>query len=652
MANTSFSRRAPNLDGVVAMPARNMVDRVLRFPHLSLLKIGIDIALILLAAGWAWLASFGQIRNHGPILPFLTVVLCGRLFLYFALKLHHGSWLHVSRFEVLALALSAVLGPPLIALLLWILPEPFTLRALVRPHFLLSTEPAFYLLLMFAARITTRAVASTQKRGGLKRLLVVGAGDAARGLAYQIQESRSEYRIVGFLDDDARRHKRLFHGLPVLGATGALERVVREHEVQEVVIAISDLEPAKLRELLSLCEASEVPARILPPLSEMIGARPDWKSLREVRMEDLLPRPEVKIDFPSLARHIGGRTVLVTGGGGSIGSELCRQIRGVGARRILVLGRGENSVFEITQELTESASQCASECEIVPIIASVCERGAMEQIFERYEPQIVFHAAAHKHVPLMERHPCEAVRNNVLGTLNVVQLAVERGVEHFVLVSTDKAVEPANVMGATKRVCEMIVTAHAARSGLNMVSVRFGNVLGSRGSVVTTMTRQIRRGGPVTVTDPQMLRYFMTIPEAVQLILQATTIGGCGNVFILDMGHPVKILDLAHDLIRLCGLVPNHDIPIHITGRRPGEKLKEDVLSLSEIAHAERNGPFYKARAETVALEELLPQLEDLRRACQQGNDARVMQSLKHIVPNFQPDAVAPESPTKEIASR
>ena len=276
-----------------------------------------------------------------------------------------------------------------------------------------------------------------------------------------------------------------------------------------------------------------------------------------------------------ICQYLCDRSVLVTGGGGSIGSELCRQVLRAGAKRLLVLGRGENSVFEIVQELAEYDG----DCEVVPIICDVRDREALGRIFVRHAPDVVFHAAAHKHVPLMEMYPAEAVKNNVMGTLNVVELAARHRAERLVLISTDKAVRPSSVMGATKRIGEMIVKAYAAAHGANMVSVRFGNVLGSRGSVVRVMQRQIERRLPVTVTDADMVRYFMTIPEAVQLVLQAGAVGGQGQVFVLEMGYPVRILDLARDLIRLSGLVPEQDIPIRIIGRRPGEKVKEEVFS-------------------------------------------------------------------------
>jgi len=622
------------------VPARHFIDSLLQVPHVEVVKPLIDLALVVVSAFWAWGVSYGQVARPGSPLPFVGAVVIARAFLYFAWKLHRTSWLQVSRFEVLSLALSAVAGSPLIAFVLWVLPDPFTLGKLVRPELILSTEACFYLLLLFGVRITARALGHSTRPHNLHRILIVGAGRNGRSLAFQIQETTNHYRAVGFLDDDPTKAKKSYRGLKVLGTTGKIGQVVPLAEVQEVVVAITDLAPERLRAILSDCEKCGIPVRILPPLSELIGGRADLRSVREVRMEDLLPRPPVELDLGAIASYLSGRTVLVTGGGGSIGSELCRQALLAGARQLLVLGRGENSVFEALQRLKEEqeASDEENGCEIVPVICDVRDRVALTRIFERYRPDVVFHAAAHKHVPLMEAYPCEAIKNNVAGTLNVAELAAQEGASHLVLVSTDKAVSPTSVMGASKRVCEMIVQSHheAQDDGdFNIVCVRFGNVLGSRGSVVPTMTRQIQRGLPVTVTDPEMVRFFMTIPEAVQLILQAGAVGGRGEVFILDMGHPVKILDLAHDLIRLHGKVPNQDIPVLITGKRPGEKMYEELLTGRELVAAEKRGPFYVTCSQDIDRASFLRQIHALIECGEEGDSEGVLQLLGTIVPEF-----------------
>jgi FlaA1/EpsC-like NDP-sugar epimerase len=626
-------------------PARNFVERILRLPHLNLVKPVLDLVLISLAAIWAWGVSFGQVVNPGSPLPFLAAVVCVRMTLYLVLQLNRGSWLHISRYEVVWLAISALLGMPVIGLTLWALPDPFTLGLLTRPVLLLTTEAAFYLLLLFGVRMTARAVAYSDNATQSRRILVLGAGQAGRALAFQIQESRGNYSLVGFLDDDAQKQRRRYRGVPVLGKTSDLVDVVMQHEVQEIVVAISAFDPAALRGVIAAAEQCKTPVRILPPLSDLIGSKPDFRALREIRMEDLLPRPEVRLDYSSIAAYLGGQTVLVTGGGGSIGSELCRQALAAGAARLLVLGRGENSVFETVQELNELNTSRHGKCEIFPVICDVRDHVGLKKIFERYSPQVVFHAAAHKHVPLMERYPSEAVKNNILGTQCLVALAAQFKVARFVMVSTDKAVDPTSVMGATKRLGEMLVSAYATYHKCNMVCVRFGNVLGSRGSVVPTMKRQIERGLPITVTDPEMVRYFMTIPEASQLILQAGAVGGCGEVFILDMGQPVRILDLAHDLIRLSGLVPDQDVPIHIVGRRPGEKMWEDLLTTAELKSAQKGESFYVAPTQKIDLAHLQGQISELIDIAQQGNDERVVAKIREVVPEFQAKSDVPYSP-------
>jgi FlaA1/EpsC-like NDP-sugar epimerase len=600
-------------------------------------KAIIDVILMTGAAAWAWFGSYGQIGDPGSPLPFLAVVLCARVPIYFGLNIHRMPWRKVSRYDVLWLTGSAIAAPPVMALLFYILPDPFTLGRLVRPYLIFATEPALYLILLGAVRIGARTIATTQRRATRgDRTLVVGTGDAARSLVWQLQESVTDYDVVGFVDDDPARQGMRVLGLPVLGSIEALPELVSGLGVKQIVVAIPSLTPARMRDILLVCEQTGAAVRILPPLKELMTNGVAVGALREVRMEDLLPRSEVKLDHSALARFLNGKTVLVTGGGGSIGRELCRQILHVGARRLLVLGRGENSVYEAVQELSE----LRGECEVVSVICDVQNRAALRGIFEQYCPDVVLHAAAHKHVPLMEQYPAEAIWNNIVGTLNIVRLSVEYGVESFVLVSSDKAVDPSSVMGSTKRVAEMIVQGYAVARNASMVSVRFGNVLGSRGSVIPLMTRQIKNGQAVTVTDPEMVRYFMTIPEAAQLILQAGAMGGRGQVFVLDMGYPVKIIDLARDLIRLSGLVPYQDVPIRVTGRRPGEKLREDFLSKMETAGAQKNGHFYIVPPEPVALDALLEHIRELRVAAAAGESDRIVRLLEHVVPSFEPDAI------------
>ena len=605
-------------------------------------KIAADTILIVLAASWAWLVSFEQIPRPGSPLPFLVIVLAARLPLYFAFGLHRMCWRSVSRFDVVRLAGTAVLGSPIIVLLYVVLPEPFTLGRLVRPYLIVPTEAALYLLLLCGIRITARALASSVRRHGdsRRRTIIIGAGDMGLALAFQLRESNNQYEVVGFLDDDPHKRGKLIRGLPVLGGIGDLAAIALRVGAEQVIVAIPSIHPDKLRQVLVMSKSAELPIRIIPSFQELTGQGPDSSALREVRMEDLLPRPEVKLDREAITRFLRDKSVLVTGGGGSIGRELCRQVLEAGARRILVLGRGENSVFEAIQELSE----CDSDCQVTPVVCDVRDRDALAEVFAAHRPQVVLHAAAHKHVPLMELYPAEAVKNNVLGTLNVVELAVAHGVERLVNVSTDKAVNPSSVMGATKRIGEMIVQAYAVAHGANMVSVRFGNVLGSRGSVVPVMQRQIERRRPVTVTDPEMVRYFMTIPEAVQLMLQAGAVGGQGEVFVLDMGHPMRILDLARDLIRLSGLIPEQDIAIRIIGRRPGEKVREELLSRGEATRATGNGQFHIAPLRHVELSGVRTLVARLCDAAVSGSKPALLPLLHEFVPEFQGESRGTET--------
>jgi FlaA1/EpsC-like NDP-sugar epimerase len=612
---------------------------VLRGGTRTLVKGTVDTALMAGAAGWAWFLAASQGARVASPVSFISGVLLVRLVVYLVTGVYRMPWRKVSSPDVRWLVGSALLG--LLPLLIWaaVSPAGLGLGSLNHPYLVVLTESALHLLLLGGVRLAARAAASSYRtRTFARRVVIVGTGDAARSLVWQCQNSITDFRVVGLVDDDAQRHGTRVLGVPVLGAVADLVELVPRLQADQIVIAIPSLAPERLREMLVTCESLGVPIRILPPLRELMGNGVGIGALREVRMEDLLPRPEIKLDEDAIRRYLQGKTVLVTGGGGSIGSELCRQVLGVGAGRLLVLGRGENSVFEISQELSQRREQLGLACEVVPVVCDVQDRRSLERVFETHRPDVVFHAAAHKHVPLMEQYPTEAIKNNVLGTLNVTGLSADYLVSRFVLVSTDKAVDPTSVMGSTKRVAEKIVKGFATARDANMVSVRFGNVLGSRGSVIPVMTRQIRNGQPVTVTDPEMVRYFMTIPEATQLILQAGAIGGRGEVFVLDMGHPVRIIDLAHDLIRLCGLVPNHDVPIRIIGRRPGEKLKENILNQMETQGATKNGHFYIAPAEPVNLDNLLGQVKQLRVAAETDRNERVVALLHEIIPAYLPD--------------
>ena len=429
-----------------------------------------------------------------------------------------------------------------------------------------------------APRLAVRMLSRGERRASrrdARRAIIVGAGAAGGMIVRELSENpQLGLRAVAALDDAASKHGLRLHNVPVIGALKDLASIASRVGATDVVIAMPSAPGRAIREVVRMASDAGLATRTVPGLYELLSGEKRVNALRQVAIEDLLRREPIQTDVAQVATLVTGRVVMVTGAGGSIGSELCRQLARQNPERIVAVGRGENSIFELLQELGRTFPQIPTDA----VIADVRDYQRMERVFSEHRPFSVFHAAAHKHVPLMEANVGEAVLNNVLGTQNVVSLSAEHGVEHFVLISSDKAVRPTSVMGATKRIAEHVVHRHALRSKRGYVAVRFGNVLGSRGSVVPTFLRQIADGGPVTITHPDMTRYFMTIPEAVQLVLQAGALGKHGEVFVLDMGEPVRVSDLANDLIRLSGLEPNVDIDVHCTGMRPGEKLFEELF--------------------------------------------------------------------------
>ena len=463
----------------------------------------------------------------------------------------------------------------------------------------------------------------------IRRTLIIGAGDAAEMIMREIKRSsHTVHRVVGFVDDAPDKQSSLIHQVPVLGTTEQIPDLVKDHDIEELLIALPSAKGEDMRRITQLCQSTDARVRTLPPVKTLLTGGPQiFSHLREVDIEDLLRREPVQTDLESIAKYISGERVLITGGGGSIGSELARQIASLSPANLILLGKGENSVYEIEQELLQT-NRFQPSC----IIADVRDKASMEAAFEKFRPTVVFHAAAHKHVPLMQGNPIEAIRNNILGTWQTADLAIKYGAKRFINVSTDKAVKPSSVMGATKRVGEMIVTSMGRRSETEFAIVRFGNVMGSRGSLIPLLKAQIKRGGPVRVTHPEMTRYFMTIPEAVQLILQAGAIGERGEIFILDMGDPIKILDLAMDLIRLHGLVPGEDIEVQFTGVRPGEKLYEELLydteTLSKTSHPKIRMVEEPA---TMPWDMLRTELQNLLEICAEGKPEEARHTLMEL---------------------
>jgi FlaA1/EpsC-like NDP-sugar epimerase len=424
------------------------------------------------------------------------------------------------------------------------------------------------------------------------------------------------YTPIGLIDDDPRKKNLRIHGVRVLGTVDDLRHILRDNRPDEVILAIPSASGEMRQRIVNVTREGNVPVKTLPGLYELISGESDLATqIRPVQVEDVLGREPVEVDLETTAAYVKDATVLVTGAGGSIGSELCRQIARVRPQRLVLVDQGETPLFEIERELVDDRGFAAS----IPVLADCKSRTKMRQVFDRYRPEVVFHAAAYKHVPLMEANPLESVRNNALATRVVAEAAVEFGSTRFVLVSTDKAVNPKTVMGQSKALCEWIVEAYGARDDVatRFVAVRFGNVLGSSGSVIPIFRKQIAKGGPVTVTHPEMTRYFMTIPEAASLVVQAGAIGGRGDVFVLDMGEPVRILDLAMQMIRLSGKDPEHDIDVEIVGTRPGEKLHEELWGEGEIAEPTVHPKIMRVRGpivDAVWLQDELAALEDLVR--------------------------------------
>ena len=471
-----------------------------------------------------------------------------------------------------------------------------------------------------------------------KNLLIIGAGMGAREIIITIKNSmRDRYNIVGIIDDNKNKLNHYILGIKVIGTRYEIPRFAKEYDVDEIFFAINKIDAVSRRKILEICQETGVKTRVLPTTEEVIDRQGAMNSLRNVQIEDLLGRDPIELDNKNIKNLIKDKTILVTGGGGSIGSELCRQIIKYKPQNLVILDIYENTLYDIEREL-EADYPTAN---IKAIIGSVRDKERLEEVFNKYKPNVVFHAAAHKHVPLMETSPLEAIHNNVFGTYNVVNCADKFGVEKFVLISTDKAVNPTNIMGASKRVCEMIVQTKNKTSKTDFVAVRFGNVLGSNGSVIPLMKKQIEKGGPVTVTHKEITRYFMTIPEAVQLILQAITYAEGGEIFVLDMGEPVKIYDLAVSLIRLMGYEPNVDIPIIITGLRPGEKLYEELLMAEEGLVSTKHDKIFITQPMHLEEKELNEKLYELGNI--KYNEDYSIEKVKEVMANVVPTYHEPE---------
>lgn len=462
-------------------------------------------------------------------------------------------------------------------------------------------------------------------------VMLIGAGEAGSIILQEFKNSKFvEKEIVCVIDDDPKKWGTFIHGVPVVGGRRKITQSVVRFGIQEIVLAIPTLKPHERKNIINICQQTGCKMSTLPGIYQLINCDVKVSMLRDVQIEDLLGREAVRTDLESIMSYVKDQKVMVTGGGGSIGSELCRQIADDQPKQLIIIDNYENAAYELQMELGRKHP----ELDVIVLIVSVQNRRKIREIFEQYKPDLVFHAAAHKHVPLMEYSPCEAIKNNVFGTMNVASEANRSGVKRMVLISTDKAVRPTNIMGASKRICEMVIQTYNQRSKTEYVAVRFGNVLGSNGSVVPLFKQQIREGGPVTVTHPDIIRYFMTIPEAVSLVLQAGAYAQGGEIFILDMGEPVKILDLAENMIRLSGLVPGEDIEIKFTGLRPGEKLYEELLIDDDNKKETANKRIFIGQPIKIDEAEFDEKMKELEKATL-SEDENIRQVVKKLVPEY-----------------
>lgn len=621
------------------LPVRVRVrNRYLFASDLCLFVSATVIAYALRFEGFEWAAPHRQ-----TAVVYVLVSIVAKLYVAWSVGIYRRLWRYAGIVDVERLITSAAIsGVICLALGGVVLPA----LGLVEVRVPLSVLFMDGLLTAAFAALPRLGVHALGRRGQRRRVqagrrtLIVGAGAAGEMIVKELLgHPQIGLNPICFVDDDPSKHGHRLNDVPVLGPVANLENIVLDHEIDEVIIAMPRAPGHVVRKIVRVALEVGVKTRTVPGIYDILSGKVTVASLRQVEIQDLLRREPIQTDFEQVRSLATGETVLVTGAGGSIGSELCRQLARLEPAQILLLGHGENSIFDILSELTERFPSVTA----VPIIADVRDRERLRHIFKEFRPYTVFHAAAHKHVPLMEDNVAEAVTNNVLGTKNVAELSAEYGVEHLVLISTDKAVRPTNIMGATKRVAEQVVQEIAESHERKFVAVRFGNVLGSRGSVIPTFLRQIQNGGPVTVTHPEMRRYFMTIPEAVQLVLQAGAIGQGGEVFVLDMGEPVKVLDLATDLIRLSGLEVGTDVEIRFTGSRPGEKLYEELFFDSESSIPTDHPKVLRAKNGVLPLG-LISVVDALVEGARTGRtDENIRELLVRLVPEFKVSAGAPE---------
>lgn len=588
----------------------------------SILLAFVDVIVTVITPFFAFIVRFALEGDSVPplyvhtLLRALPLIVPARLVIYWVCGLYSQAWRYASIPELGRVVGAVSMDAVAWAAIIYLLPNQGFPRSVFIISWLLNVAGLGAVRL--AARLRHELLRfGRRNQRARERTLIVGAGDAGVLLAREFaKHPELNATLVGFLDDDPSKQNLRVAGKRVLGTRDDLGRIVSRYKVTDMVIAMPSVRGPVVRDLVEAGRKLGLQVKTVPGIYELVNGSVSVSQIRDVQIEDLLGREEVHLDLEAIAAYLTDEVVLITGAGGSIGSELCRQVARFRPRQMLLLGHGENSIYDIHMELREKYPQL----ELKPVIADVQDEIRMRQVFQRFRPGVVFHAAAHKHVPLMEENATEAVKNNIFGTWHTAKAADEFGAKRFVLISTDKAVNPTSVMGATKRVAECIIQSLNSQSETVFVAVRFGNVLGSRGSVIPLFKRQIAAGGPVTVTHPEMVRYFMTIPEAARLVIQAASMGEGGEVFVLDMGEPVRIVELARDLIRLSGFEPDSEIPIVFTGIRPGEKLFEELLTPEEGAEATRHERIFVAKPDVISSEELRDFLDAMRKTVIMGD--------------------------------
>jgi FlaA1/EpsC-like NDP-sugar epimerase len=617
-----------------------------------------DIFLLFLAHFFSYLIRFEGVIPPDQIVNFknsIWFIIPFKIFIFVLFRLYKGMWRYTSIRDLINLIKATFLSSSAIILIIL-----YVNRFQGYPRSVFVIDAFLTLFFIGGIRLVIRLVHQTGAsnlpktaqlpffkgmQDGERRLFIIGAGDAGEKMLRELQGNpRLKYSVIGFLDDDHKKHGMHIHGVPVLGDIDQLSDLVKEHEVDELLIAIASATRKEMHRIVSLCEGTDLKFRIIPSIGELIDGSLTVKSIRDVAYEDLMGRKAVQLELEKIGEYLKDKSILVTGAGGSIGSELCRQIARFFPKNLILFDRTENNLYETDIELQRDFPYLRYS----PILGNVINEEVLKRVFLKYRPKVVFHAAAYKHVPMMELNPWEAIFTNVKGTLRLLEVVKEFEVDRFVLVSTDKAVRPSNVMGASKRIAELLTQCYNANhSPTRFMSVRFGNVLGSSGSVIPLFKRQIEKGGPVTVTHPEVTRYFMTISEAAQLILQAGAIGKGGEIFILDMGTPIKIADMARDLIHLSGFEPNSDIEIKFIGLRPGEKIHEELITEGEGIVRTPHEKILVLEGNNCDLNWLNQRIEELLKFAYEQNAEGIKKKLKEIVPEYLPFDLNLSTPSK-----